>query len=284
MTIFSCGDNNTKSDSSIVVVLDVKRIKAYTCEAKKLDAGGGKRKRAIVRVDAFELKYTAGNSTARNINRKAGPASTGFRWHLKAGLPEIRRMNGIRLRPATVADAADLLAIYKPYIESTAITFEEEVPSVEAFATRISNCLLRYPWIVAEDASGRIAGYAYAASYNERAAYQWACLSSVYLADDYKGKGLARPLYEALFALLRAQGYRSVFALITLPNAPSIGLHERCGFRYFTTFDNIGFKLGSWHQVGWWRLDFSDFTDTPLAPVPFDRFPSASVARILADA
>ncbi|RYY39347.1 MAG: N-acetyltransferase family protein [Chitinophagaceae bacterium] len=198
----------------------------------------------------------------------------------KGGLPEIRWMNGIRLRPATVADAAEILAIYQPYIESSAITFEEEVPSLDAFATRISNCLRRYPWIVAE-ADGKVAGYAYAASYNERAAYQWACLASVYLADDYKGKGLARPLYEALFRLLRAQGYRSVFALITLPNAPSVGLHERCGFRYFTTFDNIGYKLGSWHEVGWWRLDLGDFNGKPEVPVPFAAFPAAEAERLL---
>ncbi|RYY84899.1 MAG: N-acetyltransferase family protein [Chitinophagaceae bacterium] len=190
-------------------------------------------------------------------------------------------MNGIRLRPATVDDAAALLAIYQPYIETTAITFEEEVPGVAAFAQRIEHCLQRYPWIVAEE-NGTIAGYAYAAPYNERAAYQWACLSSVYLSEEHKGKGLARQLYEALFRLLEAQDYRTVFALITLPNEPSVRLHERCGFRYFTTFSNIGFKLGSWHQVGWWRLDFTGFEDTPPVPVPFAQFPAERIAALLA--
>ncbi|RYY62512.1 MAG: N-acetyltransferase family protein, partial [Chitinophagaceae bacterium] len=138
----------------------------------------------------------------------------------------------------------------------------------------------RYPWLVAE-VDGQVAGYAYAAPYNERAAYQWACLSSVYLAEGFKGKGVARPLYEALFALLRAQGYRSVFALITLPNEPSVRLHERCGFRYFTTFENIGFKLGSWHKVGWWRLDLAGFNDRPDVPLRFAQLPAETLAAHL---
>ncbi|GAB4092528.1 GNAT family N-acetyltransferase [Flaviaesturariibacter terrae] len=190
-------------------------------------------------------------------------------------------MNAIRLRPATSADAAALLAIYRPYIEQSAITFEEEVPTEAAFAARIETCLRRYPWLVAE-IDGVAAGYAYAAPYNERAAYQWACLSSVYLADDVKGKGIARPLYETLFTLLRTQGYRSVFALITLPNDPSVRLHERCGFRPFTVFGNIGFKLGHWQEVGWWRLDLAGFPDSPPPPVPFQQFAATEKDRILA--
>ena len=188
----------------------------------------------------------------------------------------------IRLRSATADDAEALLAIYQPYIEYSAITFEEEVPTAAAFAGRVALCLERYPWLVAE-IDGQLAGYTYASVYNERAAYQWACLASVYLAEEFKGRGVARPLYEALFALLRAQGYRSVFALITLPNDPSVRLHERCGFRYFTTFKNIGYKLGRWQEVGWWRLDLAGFPDNPSLPVPFLQFPAAEKERLLAE-
>lgn len=186
----------------------------------------------------------------------------------------------LHLRPATTADAEALLAIYRPYIEETAITFEEEVPAVADFAARIERCLQRYPWLVAE-VDGQVAGYAYAAAYHERAAYQWACTASIYLSPRFQGKGVARPLYDALFALLRAQGYRSVFALITQPNEPSVRLHERCGFRYFTTFEHIGYKLGAWQRVGWWRLELADFPGHPQPPVPFAVFPDQQKAALL---
>lgn len=45
------------------------------------------------------------------------------------------------IRIATENDAEELLNIYAPYVEKTAITFEYEVPSVEEFRTRIRNIL-----------------------------------------------------------------------------------------------------------------------------------------------
>ena len=64
----------------------------------------------------------------------------------------------ITIRTATVADAEKLLAIYAPYVENTAITFEYTVPSVEEFADRIKNTLAKYPYLVAEK-DGEIRGY-----------------------------------------------------------------------------------------------------------------------------
>lgn len=52
-------------------------------------------------------------------------------------------------RVARPEDAEALLAIYAPYVEETAITFEYEVPSVEAFRARIAHTLATYPYIVA---------------------------------------------------------------------------------------------------------------------------------------
>ncbi len=79
---------------------------------------------------------------------------------------------GERIRLASVEDAAELLEIYRPYIEKTAITFEVEVPSVEEFAGRIRHTLEKYPYLVAEE-QGRIVGYAYASPFKTRAAYDW---------------------------------------------------------------------------------------------------------------
>ncbi len=67
-------------------------------------------------------------------------------------------------RVARPEDAEALLAIYAPYVEETAITFEYEVPSVEAFRARIVHTLATYPYIVAVEeqeanaAAGRVDG------------------------------------------------------------------------------------------------------------------------------
>lgn len=51
----------------------------------------------------------------------------------------------LHIRTAQISDAEELLAIYKPYIENTAITFEYDVPSIEEFANRIKTTLKKHP-------------------------------------------------------------------------------------------------------------------------------------------
>jgi len=65
------------------------------------------------------------------------------------------------IRTATPGDAESLLAIYAPYVERSAITFEYDVPSVDDFRDRIEHTLGFFPYLVAEEA-GRPLGYAYA--------------------------------------------------------------------------------------------------------------------------
>ena len=58
-------------------------------------------------------------------------------------------MGELKFRVARPEDAEALLAIYAPYVEETAITFEYEVPGVEEFRARIAHTLATYPYIVA---------------------------------------------------------------------------------------------------------------------------------------
>lgn len=172
------------------------------------------------------------------------------------------------LRLATTTDAKGILDIYAPYIENTSFTFETEVPSVEEFAERIKTYLLNWPWLVCE-IDGVIAGYAYATRHRERTAYQWCVESSVYIHDDFQQKGIARALYTALFEILKKQGFRNVYAVINLPNDKSVTFHESCGFQYFATYENVGYKLGKWKNVGWWKLSINEYGDDPAAPIKF---------------
>lgn len=70
----------------------------------------------------------------------------------------------MNIRLANKNDAAVLVAIYAPYVEKTAITFEYDVPSMEEFSGRIEKTLERYPYLVAEE-EGVILVYAYASTY-----------------------------------------------------------------------------------------------------------------------
>jgi L-amino acid N-acyltransferase YncA len=159
-------------------------------------------------------------------------------------------------------DGAACAALYGPYVDSQATSFEERVPTADEFADRIERVSARHPWLVAER-DGRVAGFAYATSHRERPAYRWAAETSVYIHRDHQGQGVGRELYGALLDLLRRQGLHVALAGITLPNDASVRLHESLGFEQVGVYRRIGFKAGAWRDVGWWQLLLGPVDDGP---------------------
>lgn len=159
-------------------------------------------------------------------------------------------------------DCAAMLAIYAPYIETT-ITFEQEVPSREAFSLRIADVQREYPWIIWEE-NGKILGYAYAHKFAERVSYRPSAELSVYLSPDARGKGIGRKLYEALFALLQLQNVKSVYGIVTTPNPRSEAMHLALGFSRVSTLHNVGYKQG-WRDVSWYCKQIGEYRE-PLDP------------------
>jgi phosphinothricin acetyltransferase len=76
---------------------------------------------------------------------------------------------------------------------------------------------------------------------------------TVYVHEDFRRRRVGYALYTALLGLLPLQGFVMAHAGITLPNAGSVGLHEAVGFRQVALYQNVGYKLGRWHDVGWWQ-------------------------------
>jgi phosphinothricin acetyltransferase len=169
----------------------------------------------------------------------------------------------LRLRSATPDDAAGCLSIYAPYVHDTAISFEYEPPTVDEMRARINAVLPHKPWLIAE-IDGPVAGYAYASAFRARAAYQWTAEITVYIDPAHHSRGVGRTLCSALIARLRALGYRTLVAGITLPNPQSVGFHEALGFRQTAHFPAAGFKFGAWHDTGFWVMDLG----TGSAPSP----------------
>ena len=157
-----------------------------------------------------------------------------------------------KLRLATLADAEGILTVYAPYVRDTTISFELDVPKVDEMRRRLKNVLGLYPWLVwVEDRE--IRGYAYASRYHPRQAYQWTVETSVYVASAHQRRGAARGLYLALLALLRQQGICNACASIALPNPASVALHEALGFEFIGRHPHVGYKLGTWVDVGFWQ-------------------------------
>jgi L-amino acid N-acyltransferase YncA len=176
------------------------------------------------------------------------------------------------IRLATPDDAAAVADVYRPYVESTVISFEVAAPDVTEMRRRMAAVLARLPWLVCERDS-RVVGYAYASPHHVRAAYQWSVDTTVYVSTDSHRAGVGRELYGTLFPLLARLGYVNAYAGITLPNAKSVGLHESFGFAPVGVYRNVGFKFGVWHDVGWWSRALQPLPAVPSPPIALPDMP-----------
>jgi L-amino acid N-acyltransferase YncA len=163
----------------------------------------------------------------------------------------------LTIRAAVEADAPALLAIYAPFVASTAVSFEEVAPTEEEFSARIAKYVTGWQWLVAER-RGRGVGYAYGAPHRDRAAYRWSVEVSAYVHPSHHRQGVGRSLYERLFEDLARKGFCNAYAGITLPNASSIALHRCVGFEAAGVFKSVGWKFGRWHDVAWFHRTLRD--------------------------
>jgi len=187
------------------------------------------------------------------------------------------------IRTATAVDAEAILAVYAPYIQKTAITFEYEVPSLEEFRTRITNTLTHHPYLVAER-NGDILGYAYASPFIGRAASSWAAEVSIYLREDACKLGLGRRLYQTLEDVSKSQNILNLNASIAVSETEdpyvtrnSANFHAHLGYRQVAEFHRCGYKFGRWYNLIWMEKFLGEHTDAPAPVVPF---PNLSVETL----
>jgi phosphinothricin acetyltransferase len=180
------------------------------------------------------------------------------------------------IRLATDADATAIAAIYRPAVEERATSFELTAPDSAEMARRVTITTRRFPWLVF-DTGDTVAGYAHAGAHRERAAYQWSVEVSAYVRPDAQRRGIARALYGSLFSILTLQGFRNVYAGITLPNAASVGFHTVMGFTSVGVYRRVGYKHGAWHDVAWFErtLREADPDSEPDPPRPLSETQSS---------
>ena len=183
------------------------------------------------------------------------------------------------IRFVSKADVPALLDIYRHYI-STIVTFEYVLPGGEEFARRVDAVSQVYPYLVLEQ-DGRVLGYAYAHPIAERAAYGWGAELSIYLHPDAAGRGAGTRLYRVLMELLRLQGVRTVYGLVSSPNPASEGLHTAMGFRLMGVQQKAGYKNGRWIDLLWFEKAIAPYTPAPAPLVPVGRLPGEQVRAIL---
>jgi phosphinothricin acetyltransferase len=154
------------------------------------------------------------------------------------------------VRQASPQDALGCVAIYRPYVEATAISWEIEVPTVGEMAARITAARKTHEWLILER-DDQIIGFAYG-----------------HINVDHHRAGGGRTLYTQLLHRLTERGYRRAFAGITQPNEASNGFHRSFGFQDAGLYRRVEWKHDSWHDVAWMQLDLLGTGDQEGPPSP----------------
>jgi len=158
-------------------------------------------------------------------------------------------MSDTILRPFDWSDVPAITAIYRHYVENTAITFDTEAPGEEAIAEKYAGLKkLGHPVIIAERDS-KVVGYAYASIYRPRDAYRFTCEDSLYLDPAETGRCLGRLMLTELLAQSKAFGFKQMLAVITADTANSIAIHEKFGFERVGYYKAVGLKFDRWHDI-----------------------------------
>jgi len=173
-------------------------------------------------------------------------------------LTKLTDLTPIQTRPATEDDLPALTDIYNHYVLNTPITFDLQPLTVDArrgwFVEHSHGG--RHRLLVAEDGQGQTVGYASTSRFRPKAAYDTTVESSVYCRADVVRRGIGTALYRALFELLKDEDIYRIVAGVTLPNAASLALHERCGFRHVGVLSSVGRKFDRYWDVAWLERPF----------------------------
>ncbi len=166
------------------------------------------------------------------------------------------------IRQAAIADAKAISDIYNHYVLNATATFEEESVTGEEMERRIVEVTATHPWYIYET-DGEVQGFAYATRWKPRSAYRYSAETTIYVRHSSLDRGLGTALYTRLLDDLRQQRMHAAIACIALPNERSQRLHEKMGYRKTAHFPEVGYKFGSWVDLGYWELLFD--TESPRA-------------------
>ena len=160
--------------------------------------------------------------------------------------------------------ASAILDIFNDAIENTTALYDYKPRLLASmdnwFKVKNANNL---PVIGAVDDTGNLLGFASYGSFRPWPANKYTIEHSVYINQNFRGKGLGRILLEKLIVAATEQNYHTMIGAIDLNNEGSIILHEKLGFTHSGTIKHAAFKFGNWLDMGFYQI----ILPTPTQPV-----------------
>ena len=153
-------------------------------------------------------------------------------------------MTELSIRRATLDDAASINAIYNPLIEDTHVSFDTEPWTVEHRRRWIADHPGERHLALVAEIAGRVIGFAASGHYRRKSAYDTSVETTICFLPEEAGRGRGRSLMTALLDELAAAGTHRAYAIVALPNEPSVAFHLAMGFRSLGVQHEVGRKFG----------------------------------------
>ena len=115
----------------------------------------------------------------------------------------------------------------------------------------------------------------------EREAYQWNAVLSIYLDKNFISRGLGKKMYGALIELLKLQGIKNIYGVVTLTNEKSENLHKSLGFNKLGIYHNTGYKCGKWRDVIWFEKSIAPYDIEPKSILPITEIDDEELKAII---
>jgi L-amino acid N-acyltransferase YncA len=159
----------------------------------------------------------------------------------------------LKIRNALLTDLPEMLEIYNHAILNLTATFDIEEQTLAERRIWFDKYGERHPLIVAE-MDNQIIGYSCLSPFRDKPAYSYSAELSLYISSVYQGQGIGNKLMQEILCKARELGYHTVIGGITGGNKASVKLHEKFGFKFVGSFNEVGFKFGDWQDVHFYQL------------------------------
>ncbi len=152
----------------------------------------------------------------------------------------------IKIRPYKTDDTQPILEIINHNILYSTALYDYNIRTYEQQQAILEEKINKnFPVIVAE-LNGKVVGFGMYSEFRFREAYKFTVEHSVYVNEDFHGKGIGKLLLQELIALARKQKLHTMIAVIDSENQSSVEFHEKFGFKTVGIIKESGYKFDRW--------------------------------------
>jgi phosphinothricin acetyltransferase len=148
----------------------------------------------------------------------------------------------MKIRAALELDIPGILRIWNAVIANSSATFTSQEKSAADIEQRLAQM-----WVA--EKTGAVLGFATYGPFRDGPGYAYVKETSIYVAQEAQGQGVARELMRVLETYAAEAGVSQLIAAIGGENASAISFHAAIGFKKVAHMPDIGRKFGRWHDL-----------------------------------